>query len=224
MSKGKLFVVGIIQLLGGFFLAASCLFVSAGTMDYSKGWAFLAMAFGLSLVAGILLLMFYPHCIEKRLFGEEKDPSQRMVVRLSGLLGIACLVGAGISRRYTVLLLPDWCSWAGGGLFVVSLLFYICVMIQNSYLSRQITVEKNQIVVDTGPYSVIRHPLYLSLIMLGVSSALLLGGGVGCIPILVLPFVLAQRIKMEELFLRENLFGYSEYMKKVKYRLIPFLW
>lgn len=108
--------------------------------------------------------------------------------------------------------------------FIAGYILYGIVISQNEYLSRTIEVSDSQKVIDTGIYSVVRHPMYLATILMFMSMPLILGSVMGFLVFLAYPFIIAYRIKKEEEFLSENLSGYSDYIKKVKYRMIPKIW
>ena len=109
-------------------------------------------------------------------------------------------------------------------LFILSYVLYAEVLRENAYLSRTIEVQENQRVIDTGLYGIVRHPMYSATLILFMSMPLVLGSLFALIPMLAYPFLIAKRIKNEEALLSKELSGYSDYMKKVKYRLLPFVW
>ena len=120
--------------------------------------------------------------------------------------------------------MPDIIVFCSSILFVISYCLYGVVLIENSYLSRTIKVEKNQKVVDTGMYAVVRHPMYSITIILFLMIPLILNSIISFFIFLVYPVVIVIRLLNEEKVLAKDLDGYKEYMKKVKYRLIPFIW
>ena len=101
---------------------------------------------------------------------------------------------------------------------------YAEVLRENTYLSRTIEVQENQKVVDTGLYGIVRHPMYSATLLLFMVMPLVLGSMISFVIFLVYPFIIAKRIRGEEEFLAAELDGYEEYLKKVRYRLIPFIW
>ena len=131
---------------------------------------------------------------------------------------------AGFSYRFGWLQLPDWISWIGAVFFLLSYLLYAEVMRENTYLSRTVEVQKDQKVIDTGLYAIVRHPMYAATIILSFSIALVLGSGLSFIIALGYPILLAKRIKNEETVLENGLSGYTEYKHKVKYKIIPYIW
>ena len=122
------------------------------------------------------------------------------------------------------LILPPIVSYISVGVFLLAYLMWGIVLKQNTYLSRTIKVEENQQVIDKGLYSVVRHPMYTATIFLFLSMPLILGSLISFFVFLLYPVLIIVRIINEEKYLEENLMGYKEYKKKVKYRIIPFIW
>jgi len=122
------------------------------------------------------------------------------------------------------LTLPDWAVWTAAGLFLLAYLLYAEVLRENAYLSRTIEVQEGQTVVDTGLYGIVRHPMYAATLLLFLSMPLVLGSPISFVIFLVYPFLIAKRIRNEEQVLTEELEGYADYLNKVKYRLVPFVW
>ena len=165
-----------------------------------------------------------PELLEKRLNAKEKEKEQSLVVKLSGLMFLAGFVVAGLDFRFGWLPLPKGVSIGATVVFLLSYLIYAEVMRENAYLSRTIEVQEGQTVVDTGLYGIVRHPMYFSTLLLFLSIPLILGSVYAFLIFLCYPFIIAKRIRNEEELLEKELQGYSEYKKKVKYRLIPFIW
>ena len=120
--------------------------------------------------------------------------------------------------------MPEWVIWLASGILLVSYGLYGEVMRENAWLSRTVEVQEGQQVVDTGLYGIVRHPMYAVTVWLFLSMPLVLGSVYAFLIFLAYPFISGLRIKKEEEFLKEQLDGYREYTKKVKYRLIPFVW
>ena len=145
-------------------------------------------------------------------------------MRLSIALLLVVFIVPGLDYRFEWSHVPLWLVIIATAIMISGYLMFVLVMKQNSYASRVIEIQEGQKVIDYGLYAVVRHPMYLAgLILYGVAP-LVLGSFYAMIPVIFLPFLLAYRIKHEEKVLREGLKGYEEYMKKVKYRLIPFIW
>ena len=120
--------------------------------------------------------------------------------------------------------MPDWAVWVAAGLFLASYLLYAEVLRENTYLSRTIEVQENQKVIDTGLYGIVRHPMYMATTVLFLAMPLVLASPFSFFIMLLYIPVIAKRIKNEENVLEEGLEGYSDYKKRVKYRILPYIW
>ena len=176
------------------------------------------------LLAGIVMMVKNPQLLEKRLDAKEKEKEQSLVVKLSGLMFIAGFVVAGLDFRFGRFILPKGVTVAASVVFLLAYLMYAEVLRENTYLSRTVQVQENQKVIDTGLYGVVRHPMYLSTVILFLSMPLVLGSVYSFVVFLSYPFIIAKRIRNEEEILEKELDGYVEYKKKVRYRMIPFVW
>ena len=145
-----------------------------------------------------------------------------ITVEKSGL--VLGFVLAGLTFRFGWIIAPDWLSWTGTAIFLLSYMLYAEVLKENAYLSRTIEVQKEQKVVDTGLYGIVRHPMYTITIFLFLSMPLVLGSLISFVVFLAYPVIIAKRIINEEAVLEKDLDGYTEYKKKVKYKIIPYLW
>ena len=220
----KLFLNAIVKFLCGLLLVGLLVFLPAGSFAYFEGWLFCVLLFVPMFAAGIFMLFKAPALLEKRLDVKEKRSSQKGVVGFSGLIFIAGFVLAGLDFRFGWSEVPTAVIIIASIFFVASYILYAEVMRENAYLSRTIKVEKDQKVVDTGLYSVVRHPMYAATVILFMMIPLILGSFVALIPFAFYPVLIAVRIIDEEKLLTKELSGYEEYKKKVKYRLIPFIW
>lgn len=220
----KLFFQSIIKFLLGVVLVGLLIFLPAGTLAFFNGWLLMGILFVPMFMAGIVMMFKNPSLLEKRLSAKEKEDEQSLVVKLSGLMFIAGFIVAGLDFRYGWLVLPKGVSIAAAVAFIVAYILYAEVMRENTYLSRTIEVQKNQKVVDTGLYGIVRHPMYAVTLLLFSAMPLVLGSVFSFLIFLVYPFLIAKRIKNEEEVLERELDGYTEYKNKVKYRLVPFIW
>lgn len=220
----KLLLEGLIKFACGLIMVALLLFLPAGTMAYANGWLFLAVLFGPMLIAGFVMFFQSPDFLAKRLDAKEKQATQKGVLAFSGLMFLAGFLVAGFDYRF------GWSTvgrgWVIGAtvVFLASYAVYAEVMRENAYLSRTIRVEEGQKVVDTGLYAIVRHPMYTATIFLFLSMPLILGSWYAFLIFLCYPAIIVVRLKDEEVLLIRELNGYAEYKKKVKYRLIPFVW
>ena len=165
-----------------------------------------------------------PGLLRKRLNAKEKENEQKNVIALSGLMFLAGFIIAGLNYRYSWIVIPNIVVIISSIIFIISYILYAEVLRENTYLSRTIEVHENQKVVDTGLYGIVRHPMYAVTILLFLSMPLILGSIISFIIFLVYPLIIAKRIKNEEEVLEKELVGYAEYKKKVKYKVMPFIW
>ncbi len=214
---------GILYALGVVFLGA-LIFIPAGTMEYWQGWLFMAVLFIPMFFVLIYLTVKDPDLLRKRLNAKEKEKPQKVYVVLSIIVTIAIFVIPGLDHRYHWSRVPDILVWLSAAMMLTGYILFIVVMRQNSYASRVIEIQQGQRLIDTGLYSMVRHPMYMAATILFGFVPLVLGSFFGLIPMVFLPLLLIIRIRNEEKVLREGLPGYKEYMQKVRFRMIPHIW
>ena len=220
----KLFFQALIKFFAGLLLVGLLLFLPAGTFDFWQAWLFIGILFGPMFIAGIVLMVRQPELLRKRLDAKEKQGEQKWVVALSGLLFIAMFVVAGLSCRFGWYMLPGWTVFVATAVFLAAYALYAEVMRENVWLSRTIEVQDNQQVVSTGLYGIVRHPMYMSMLVLFLSMPLVLASLWSFIIMLLYIPIIALRIRNEEQVLERDLKGYTEYKQRVKYKVIPFIW
>lgn len=220
----KLFINAIVKYLLGVLIIGLLVFIPAGTINYFNGWLFMGVLFIPMLLAGIVMLIKNPELLKSRLDAKEKQKEQGLVIKLSGLMFIIGFIVAGLDYRYNWLQLPRLGVYIAVELFLFGYIMWGIVLKQNTYLSRTIKVTENQKVIDSGLYGIVRHPMYTATIILFLTMPLVLGSIVSFFVFLMYPILIIIRIIYEEKFLEKELVGYIEYKKKVKYRLIPFIW
>ena len=223
MTK-NLFYQAVGKVLLGIFTAALLLFWPAGTVRYWNGWLFMGILFIPMVFAGVVLMLKNPGLLQKRLHMREQQAEQVLVIVLSGLMFVLGFVLAGWNFRFQWLVLPDWVSWTAAAVFLLSYLLYGEVLRENAYLSRTVEVQENQKVVDTGLYSIVRHPMYSVTVIMFLAMPLVRGSPVSFAVFLTYPAIIAKRIQNEEKILAEELDGYRAYQEKVRYKMIPFVW
>ena len=223
MTK-KLFIQALLKFSLGIVLVGLLVFLPAGTLNFFGGWLFMGVLFIPMFCAGIVMMLKNPSLLKKRLNAKEKENEQSLVVKLSGLMFIVGFVIAGLDYRFGWCVLPKSVSIAASIVFLIAYCLYAEVLRENTYLSRTIEVQENQKVIDTGLYAIVRHPMYSATLLLFLSMPLVLGSFYSFVIFLAYPFLIAKRIKSEEVLLEKELDGYAEYKKKVKFRLIPFIW
>ena len=220
----KLFIGAITKFLLGVVLVGILIFLPAGTFSFFNGWLLMGILFIPMFFAGIVMLFKNPDLLKSRLDAKEKQREQSLVVKLSGLMFLAGFVVAGLGVRFGWYALPKPVVIVAAVIFIIAYILYAEVLRENTYLSRTIEVQENQKVIDTGLYSIVRHPMYSVTLLLFLSMPLVLGSVYAFLIFLAYPFIIAKRIKHEEEFLEKELNGYREYKQKVKYCLIPFIW
>lgn len=223
-SQIKLFASAIVKFFMGVVIVGLLLFMPAGTIHYSCGWLLMAVLFAPMFIAGVVMLFRSPQLLEKRLDAKEKEAEQKSVVALSGAMFIAAFVVAGLNFRYSWTVMPLWAVWSAVAVFLLSYIMYAEVLRENAYLSRTIEVQDGQKVVDTGLYGIVRHPMYSATILLFLSMPLVLGSLPSFVIMLVYIPLIMKRIRNEEAVLLKGLDGYADYCKRVKYKIIPFIW
>lgn len=223
MTRGLLYQA-ILKFVLGVVIIGILIFLPAGTFDYWNAWLFMGILFIPMFFAGIVMMIKNPGLLKKRLNAKEEQAEQSLVIKLSGLMFLLGFVIAGLNFRFKWIILSDWVSWIGAAIFLFSYLLYAEVLRENTYLSRTIEVQNGQKVIDTGLYGIVRHPMYTVTIILFLSMPLVLGSIISFAIFLTYPVIIAKRIRNEEAVLEKDLDGYIEYKKKVKYKIIPFLW
>lgn len=220
----KLFVNALVKFACGLVLVGALLFVPAGTVWYPGGLLLLVLLFVPMFFAGIMMCVKSPQFLAKRLDAKEKQGTQKGVIAFSGIMFVAGFVVAGLDFRFGWSEVPLSVVIAASVVFLASYVLYAEVMRENAYLSRTVKVEQGQRVVDTGLYALVRHPMYMTTILLFMVMPLILGSWYALIAFAFYPMIIIIRLKDEEELLVRELAGYDAYKKKVKYRIIPFIW
>ena len=220
----KLFIDAITKYLMGLLLVSILLFIPAGSIKYINGWLFIGLLFIPMFIAGIVMMIKNPELLKNRLNAKEKQKEQKEVLIISGIMFISGFIIAGLNYRYSWIELPNIVIIISSIIFIISYILYAEILRENTYLLRTIEVKKEQKLIDTGMYSIVRHPMYLITIFLFLTMPLILNSLYSFIIFLIYPLVIIKRINNEELVLEKELKGYTEYKKKVKYKLIPFIW
>lgn len=220
----KLIIEAAAKFLAGFVLLAALLFIPAGTLSWWNAWLLLGILFLPILCVGAVMIRKNLELLRKRLSAKEEQAEQKDVVRYSGLLFLAAFILAGLNRRFQWIVLPDWISWTAAVIFLLGYALYAEVLRENTYLSRTVEVQEDQKVIDTGAYGIVRHPMYLSTVILFLAMPLVLGSLISFLVMLLYLPLIAKRIRNEEQVLEEGLEGYAAYKQKVKYKVLPFIW
>jgi protein-S-isoprenylcysteine O-methyltransferase Ste14 len=210
-----------------FVIVAGVLFGAAGTLHDQRAWVTLAMFFG---CAGGITVWLWSHdkaLLERRLKagpGSESDPVQNVIQGLAGLVFLATFAVPGLDRRFGWSHAPLAVSIVGDGMIAIGFLIVFLTFRENTYTAGVIEVAEGQRVIDSGPYAIVRHPMYAGALVMTGGIPLALGSWWGLIPAALLVPVIAWRLISEEAFLAANLAGYADYRGRVRYRLAPLLW
>lgn len=208
----------------GILLLGGIIFIPAGSLHFFNGWLLMGILFIPMLIVGVVMAVYNPELLKKRLSSKEKQKDQKSVVKLSGLMFVLGFITAGLGYRFEWYQLPNWVVTASSVIFILSYIMYLEVMRENTYLSRTVEIQENQKVIDTGLYSIVRHPMYTATIFLFLSMPLILGSLYSFLIFFAYPFIITKRIKGEEQLLESELAGYAEYKRRVRYRLFPCIW
>lgn len=220
----KLLCKALVKFTVGLAAVGALLFLPAGTWAYPNGWLFIGLLFAPMLILGAVMLFKAPALLEKRLNVKETEKTQKGVVAASGLLFVIGFLVAGLDFRFGWSRVPTWAVTVASVILLVSYALYAEVMRENAYLSRTVEVSEGQRVVDTGLYGIVRHPMYAVTVWLFLSIPVVLGSWWSFLCFLPYVAIIVIRIRNEEKVLAEGLAGYTDYQKRVKYRLMPFVW
>jgi protein-S-isoprenylcysteine O-methyltransferase Ste14 len=202
-------------------------FLPAGTFDYWQGWAFIAVFATATLLPSIYLAVRNPEALRRRMQagpGAETRTAQKIISVIAFGSLAAMIVVSALDFRFGWSRVPAAASVAGDVLVALGLGIAMLVVIQNGYAAANVTVESGQQLTTTGLYGLVRHPMYFGNVIMMVGLPLALGSYWGLLFVLLGLIVLALRIGDEEKLLRQELAGYREYLEKVHYRLVPYVW
>jgi len=216
--------VGLLFLL---LAMAALLFIPAWTLDYWQAWTFLAVYFGWSLAITLYLMDRDPKLLQRRMSGgptAEKDPTQKIIMFFTSLGFIGLMIFPALDHRFVWSRMPPYVALAGDVLVALGFLAIFFVLKENTFSSATIELAPNQKVISTGPYAVVRHPMYAGALVMLLGIPIALGSWWGLLVLVSMMPALIWRLFDEEKFLARNLRGYAEYQHKVRFRLIPLVW
>ena len=214
----------LLKFLLGVVLVAALLFIPAGTLNYPNAILLMVILFVPMFLAGLVLMVKNPDLLRRRLKVKEEQGEQRKIIAATGFMFVVGFILAGLDFRLDWLPLPQIISKVSALLFLLAYALYAEVLRENTYLSRTVMVEEEQKVINTGLYGLVRHPMYSATIILFLTMPLVLGSLIAFLVFLPYPIMIIKRLKNEEQVLSKELRGYTEYQKKVRYRLIPYIW
>ena len=220
----KLLVKTLVAFFCGVFITGTMLFIPAGTLAYRGAWLFMTLLFTPILIMGVVLLIKNPELLRKRLEMKEREKEQQGVVAFSGLLLVASFIVAGLDYRFGWSHISNTVVLIASIVLLVGYALYAEVLRENVYLSRVIEVQEGQHVIDTGLYAFVRHPMYLAVTLLYLAIPIVIGSWWALLVMLPCVLLLIVRIKNEEQVLHQGLPGYTDYTKRVRYRMIPWVW
>jgi protein-S-isoprenylcysteine O-methyltransferase Ste14 len=218
-----------IQTAGMAVVFTVTLFLPAGTLAWPAAWVFLALMFGFTVALGLWLLRFNPDLLAERMTGIGKPDQKawdKVLLVITAIAFFGWLVLMGLDERFTWSQVPLWLQALGTLLLLSSFYVFYLTFRENPFLSPAVRIQRDraQTVVSTGPYRYVRHPMYAGFILYAFGTALLLGSWWGLLWALLLIGIVARRAVLEERALRDELVGYSVYLTRVRYRLLPYLW
>ena len=224
LTQHQLIRMALVRLLTGVVALLTMLFVPAGTLVFWEAWVYLAVLLVPVMFVGAYLLRNDPALLERRMRMKEREPAQGLVVRLASLCLLLAMLLPGFDHRWGWSHVPVAVVVSADALVLLGYGLVFLVFRENSYASRIIEVEQGQHVITSGPYAIVRHPMYAGVIVMYLLTPLALGSWWAVIPSLPLVPILIARIRNEERVLATRLEGYVAYMRTTRSRLIPGVW
>lgn len=203
------------------------LFIPAGTIRYWQAWLYLAVFFGATVFTTRDLAQHDPALLERRMRGgptAERESMQRVIMVLASLCFVALLMVPALDHRFRWSFVPPWAVFAGNVLVALGFYGILRVYRENTFTAATIQVEAGQTVIDTGPYAIVRHPMYASALLYLIGTPLALGSYYGLLAFIAMVPVLVWRLVDEERLLARTLPGYRDYQRRVSRRLVPYVW
>ncbi len=222
MSKPIL--IATLRLIVGLPIIGLLFFWPAGTFDYWQAWLWMAVLFLPLMGMFLYLIQRDPALLERRVRTGETRPEQKRIIAVSALFLILIFLLPGLDKRFGWSSVPIWLVLLADAIVLAGFLLNFLVLRINTYASRVVEIQEGQRVITSGPYFLVRHPMYLSIILILLATPVALGSYWGILPTLAYLPLLAARAKNEEELLVNELAGYREYMQKTRYRLFPGIW
>jgi protein-S-isoprenylcysteine O-methyltransferase Ste14 len=224
ISQGALLKMVASRLVVGIPVLFAILFVPAGTFRYWEAWLYLAI---LLIPMAFVMIYFFknsPELLERRMRFREQETEQSRIVKLSYVFFLAAFILPGLDQRFGWSNVPTYVVLFADVIVLLGYGIVILVFRANRYASRVVEVAQDQQVISTGPYAVVRHPMYSGAILMYVFSPLALGSYWAILPALMIVPLLVARIRNEEALLARSLLGYQSYMQTTRCRLLPGIW
>lgn len=214
--------------VGGTIAFLAVIFIPAWTLDYWQGWLFTGTLLVSSMLVTIYMARYDKALLESRLHmgpTAEKTSAQRVITAVGLVVSVAAVVIMVLDHRFGWSPpIPAYLSILGNALIMLGILIYFLVVRENRYAASTVQVVEGQTVVSTGPYAIVRHPMYAGAMLVFVGTPLALGSWWGLLLTPLFFGLFAWRLLNEEQYLRTNLPGYEEYTREVRYRLVPHIW
>jgi len=223
-KKQQLISKALARFIPGIIIISALLFIPAGSIKFWNAWLFMGVLFIPMLFVIVYLIIRDPELLFKRMNTSEKEKTQKKVVLFTSIIFLSAFIISGLDYRFQWSTVPLLVVVISAIIVLTGYILFFMVMRQNSYSSRVVEIQVKQKVIDSGLYGIVRHPMYSAAILMLMFMPLVLGSFYALIPLIIFPLQLGMRMKNEELILEKGLDGYIEYKKKVRYKIIPFLW
>jgi Putative protein-S-isoprenylcysteine methyltransferase len=223
-SNKRLAAAVLTRFSAGFAILGAFLFLCAGSFRYWHAWLYIATLAACIFSFGVYLYRKDKVLLQKRLNSKEKEKAQKAYVLITSVAFLGTFTVCGLDYRFGWSHVPVAVVYAALMIMVGGFGLFVLTLLQNRFASRTIEIQDEQRVIDTGVYSLVRHPLYSAAIIMFSASPVALGSFYAVIPMLPYVIGIILRIRNEEEVLQNGLEGYTAYMKKVRYRLIPYVW
>lgn len=223
-NQNRLLVMVSIRLLMGIAIVGLIFFLTAGSIQYWQAWLYMTVLFVPMIIYAFYLFKNQQTVLERRMNLKERENQQKWIIVLLSLLILAIFLIPGFDKRFEWSFVPVWFSIVANILVFAGYLVFILTVKTNEFASRTVAVEEEQQVISHGVYVIVRHPMYMAMTIIFLFTPIALGSYWAIIPAILFPCILAMRLINEEKKLLKELDGYEDYIKKVKYRLIPGIW
>lgn len=213
----------------GILISAAPLFGAAGTLRWPAAWAYLALVFGPGLLITLVLAKHDPALLEERmkpLVQKDQPLWDRILITTFLALWLSWFVLMGLDARFGWSAMPVWLQWIGAAGILLTMWIWFLIFRENTFLAPVVKIQKERghKVISSGPYAIVRHPMYATALVFFAATALLLGSWYGLAGALLLAAWLIVRTALEDRELKRGLAGYTDYTARVRYRLVPLIW